>query len=445
MKIERLPGEARRRIPELLLTMLVVAGLVNVAIRFHYDGKLPVPFVFDTNDTFMDWFNTAFWAHNWGAFDNWRTVYPPLSFVFLKIFGISSCYAASGFVGRDCDWVGITAILFWYGLGSAVAALAFWRADPRTAVFRSVCFALGLPWLFTLERGNLILPCFTFFALAHGNLIRSPFLRALATAITINFKPYLVLPTFAWALKRRWRLLELAGIVTIFVYLLTFAILGDGTPGQLFANTLNFVQVVNGMVYEFVTYSTSYGPFLEFNTYKFPARDFVPSSVVDALVFWIPIVIHASQALALLTLVGSWLQPRALGTSRLALLLLAAYLIGSSPGGYAETFLVFLLFLERWERPGPIIALTMGYLLSVSYDYPLGNFAVLHNTSWLGGRTVEAPVGMAIGMFLRPGLIVVMFWALALDSLLLIARAHRARRPVLALALFPHSTLAGAA
>ena len=433
MRIERASGEARRRVPELLLTVLVLAGIVNVAIRFHYDGKLPVPFVFDANDTFMDWFNTAFWAHNPGAFDNWRTVYPPLSFVFLKIFGIAGCYRESGFVARDCDSIGIGAILGWYMLGSAVAAVAFWRADPRTALFRSIGFALGLPWLFTLERGNLILPCFTFFALAHGGIVRSPMLRALATAVTINFKPYLVLPTLAWAIRRRWRLLELAGIVTVLVYLVTFAILGDGTPGQLYGNTLNFVQVVNGMVYEFVTYSTSYGPFLEFNTYKFPARDFAPSGVVDALVFWIPIVIRSTQALALIVVVGAWLQPRALGTVRLTLIVLTAYLVGQSPGGYAESFMVFLLFLERWERPGPIIALVMGYLLSVSYDIPLGNFAVLDNTSWLAGRTVTEPVGMAIGMFVRPGLIVVIFWAMALDSLLLIARAHRASRPVLSL------------
>lgn len=437
MRIARAPGESRRRIPELCLTLLVLAGLVNTAVRFAYDGMLPQPFVFDTNDTFMDWFNTAFWAHNPGAFDNWQTVYPPLSFVFLRIFGIPGCYGASGFVARDCDWVGIAAILFWYMLGSALASLAFWRADARTAPFRSLCFAFGLPWLFTLERGNLILPCFAFFALAHGDLVRSPVLRTLATAMTINFKPYLVVPTLAWAVKRHWRMLELAGISTLLLYLLTFAAFGDGTPMQLYNNTLSFVQVVSGLVYEFLYYSTSYAPFLDLDSYKFPTRDFVPSVIVETLVFWIPIVIHASQALALLVFAGAWLQPRALPTSRVALLALTIYLINQSPGGYTETFIVFLLFLERWERPGPIVAIAMGYLLCVSYDYSLGNFVTLNNTSWLGGRSVTTPVGMAAGMFLRPGLIIILFWALALDSLLLIARAHRLHRPSLAVSPAP--------
>lgn len=419
------------------LTLLVVAGLVHLAVRFAYDGFLPVPFVYDTNDTFMDWFNTAFWAHNPGAFDNWRTVYPPLSFVFLRIFGMPGCYGASSFVGRDCDWVGVTAILCWYVLGSALAALAFWRADPRTAPFRSVCFAFGLPWLFTLERGNLILPCFVFFTLAHGNIVRSPAIRALAAAVTINFKPYLVIPTMAWAVKRQWRVLEVAGIATLFVYLITFAALGDGTPMQLYANTLNWAQYVSGFVYEFLFYSTSYAPVLDLDSYKFPSRDFVGSKFLEQLVYWIPVVLHASQALALLVFVGAWLQPRALPTARVALLVLTIYLINQNPGGYTESFVVFLLFLERWERAGPIVAITMGYLLCVSYDYSLGSFAVLHNTSWLGGQPVTTPVGMAAGMFLRPGFLVILFWGLALDSLLLIARAHRGKRPTLAVAPMP--------
>lgn len=419
------------------LTLLVVAGLVHLAVRFGYDGFLPVPFVYDTNDTFMDWFNTAFWAHNPGAFDNWRTVYPPLSFVFLRIFGMPGCYGASSFVGRDCDWVGVAAILCWYVLGSALAALAFWRADARTAPFRSVCFAFGLPWLFTLERGNLILPCFVFFTLAHGNIVRSPAIRALAAAVTINFKPYLVIPTMAWAVKRHWRVLEVAGIATLFVYLITFAALGDGTPLQLYANTLNWAQYVSGFVYEFLFYSTSYAPVLDLDSYKFPSRDFVGSKFLEQLVYWIPVVLHASQALALLVFVGAWLQPRALPTARVALLVLTIYLINQNPGGYTESFVVFLLFLERWERAGPIVAITMGYLLCVSYDYSLGSFAVLHNTSWLGGQPVTTPVGMAAGMFLRPGFLVILFWGLALDSLLLIARAHRGQRPTLAVAPMP--------
>ena len=94
-----------RRAPiiETLLALAVVASFGWTALVFHRTGYLPQPFVFDTNDTFMDWFNTAYWAHHPGAYDIWQSIYPPLSFVFLKLVGLPGCYLDSPFYARDCD------------------------------------------------------------------------------------------------------------------------------------------------------------------------------------------------------------------------------------------------------------------------------------------------------------------------------------------------------
>src|SRR5436305_7091839 len=104
----------RRLLPEVIFTLLVLASLAWVVNRFIVDGKLPQPFVFDINDTFMDWFNTAYYAHNRGAYDTWQSVYPPLSFVFMRAFGIPACYANNPANARDCDVVGISTILLCY-------------------------------------------------------------------------------------------------------------------------------------------------------------------------------------------------------------------------------------------------------------------------------------------------------------------------------------------
>ena len=436
------PGSVRTRLPELLLTLLVLAGFANCVYFFHENGRLPQPFIFDVNDTFMDWFNTAYWAHHSGAFTVWRTVYPPLSFVFLKIFGFSACYGSDPFAARDCDFLGIWTILGTYVVAAALAYLAFRRNDPKTAILRGLAFALGLPMLFTLERGNLILPCFVFFVLAHGGLVQSKWLRSLSIAMTINFKPYLLLPALTLAFKRKWRLLELAGIASIFVYLLTFAVIGSGSPTEMISNTINWVKFTSGLIWEQIYYSTSYAPFLEFDTPRFPTRDVFPSQILEPMLFGIPILIRTSQLFSLLCLAGAWLQPKALSTARISALLLATSLIGQSPGGYTETFLVFLLFLERWERPGQIVALIAGYLLCVPYDYVFSNILTLSADSWLSGRSVQAPFGISAGVFIRPGLVVVMLWGLALDSLALIVRAHRDNAPTLD--LLPHGMKAQA-
>ena len=420
-------------IPEALLALAVLASLAWTAWQYHALGYLPQPFVFDTNDTFMDWFNTAYWANHVGAYDVWRSIYPPLSFVFLDWTSLPGCYLSSPFYARDCDWLARAVILGFYLLDIALVWLSFRRADPRTAPMRTLAFAFGLPLLFTLERGNLILVAFACFVLAHGPLSIAPRWRALASAATINFKPYLLLPVLALAVKREWRPLEIAGIATVLLYLVTLALVGSGTPGELVANTANWVVFQSGQVWNEVHYSTSYAPLLLVRASQMPVLDFVPSRTIETIEMLVPIAIRASQGIALLALAGAWLQPRALPTPRIAAILLGAYLITQSPGGYTQTFLLFLVLLEPWRRPGPIVALICAYLLCIVADHTLATVLEVPGRSWLSGQPVTASFGLALGHFVRPGLVILLVWALALDSLWLVFRAHRSHRPSLSL------------
>ncbi|WP_380871828.1 hypothetical protein ACFB49_27820 [Sphingomonas sp. DBB INV C78] len=428
-----------RPIAEMLLAALVVASFGWLLWAFFTRGYLPQPFLVDTNDTFMDWFNTAYWSNNEGAYDVWRTVYPPLSFTFLKLFSLPGCYINSPFQGRDCDWFGQLAILASYAISVVLAWVAFRRADPRTAAVRGITFALGLPMLFALERGNLILPCMAFFVIAHGDIVRSPRWRAFAAAMTINFKPYLLLPVLALGLKRDWRALELAGIATLAIYLVTYALVGAGSPIEIVDNMRNWVVTfVGGNVWEQIYYSTTYASLLPIWSTPIPILAYLPSRTVEAIMWGVPILIRTSQALALLCLLGAWLQPRALPIGRVSALLLAVSLASQSPGGYTQAFLIFLVFLEPWRRPGPIIAIIAAYLLSISADWIISPFPDMVSRSWLSGQPVIGHFGMAIGQFVRPGLILLILWALALDSLWLIWRAHRDHAPSLGLAIAPN-------
>lgn len=426
--------ERLRLLPEVLLALAVVASVIVTAMAFHAHGYLPQPFVFDTNDTFMDWFNTAYWANRPGAYDVWRSIYPPLSFVFLDLFSLPGCYLQSPFYARDCDWLGRMVIYGFYLLDVVLVWLSFRRADPRTAPMRTIAFGLGLPLLFTLERGNLILVAFACFVIAHGPLVtRGPW-RWLAAGATINFKPYLLLPVLAHAAKRDWRTLELSAIATIFIYLVTLAIIGAGTPIELVANTANWVVFQSGQVWNEIHYSTSYAPLLLVRSSQIPVLEFVPSRTVETIELLVPIVIRASQLVALLALAGAWLQPRVLPLHRVSTILLPAYLVTQSPGGYTQTFLLFLVLLEPWKGPGPIVAIVCAYLLCLVADWPLSTVLELSTNSWLSGRPVTPSFGLAIGHFVRPGLVVLILWALALDSIVRVIRAHREYRPTLGLA-----------
>lgn len=425
----------RSRVPvlEWVLMLAVVASVVQTAASFASTGYLTQPFVFDTNDTFMDWFNTAFWANRPGAFEVWRTIYPPLSFAFLDLFSLPGCYVQSPFHARDCDWLARTVIYGFYVLTVVMVSIAFWRNERRTAVPRSIAFALGLPLLFTLERGNLILVALPFFIIAYGQITTSERLKALSIAATINFKPYLILPALALAVHRKWRPLELAGIATVLLYLLTLALVGSGSPQQIMANTANWVVFQGGQVWNEINYSTSYAPFTLVRNSSLPLLNFVPSRLIEGIEFAVPIIIRTSQLLALVTLAFAWLQPQALSPARIATIMFGTYLITQSPGGYTQSFLLFLVFLERRDSIGITIAVICSYLLMLVYDIRIASVAELSNNSWLGGTSVRAAFGLTVGHFIRPGLIVILIWALALDSLLRIYRARQDHRPTLGL------------
>jgi hypothetical protein len=63
------------RVIEFVLMLAMFAGLARLIKFFHYQGYLPAPFVFDVSDTFMDWFNTAYYAHNNGGYSAWSSAY----------------------------------------------------------------------------------------------------------------------------------------------------------------------------------------------------------------------------------------------------------------------------------------------------------------------------------------------------------------------------------
>lgn len=425
----------RRGLPvtEYALMLGVGAGFVTAAAWFFRTGYLPQPFVFDTNDTYMDWFNTAYWANRPGAYDVWRSIYPPLSFVFLDLTTLPGCYVGDPFQARACDWLARATILVFYLLDVVLVGVAFRRTDASTAVPRTVAFALGLPLLFTLERGNLILVALAAFVVAHGPITGRTGWRALATAATINFKPYLLLPALAQGVQRRWRPLELAGIATILLYCATLAWVGSGTPATLVSNTANWVTFVSGQVWNEVNYSTSYAPLLLMRESQLPLLTFVPSRLVEGIEAAVPLVIRATQLLALTALAAAWLQPRALTQARIAAIMLGAYLVTHSPGGYTQAFLLFLVLLEPW-RGGAIPAIVATYLLCVVADWPLATVIELNTTSWLSGRPVNPSFGLTLGHFVRPGLVVAIVWALALDAIVRVAIAHRETGPVLGLA-----------
>ena len=412
------PPERRRRV-EIVLALLVVGGLTLAAWRFVQQGYLPQPFYYRVSDTLMDLYAPALWAKHADAYSKWHSIYPPLSFVYLNIASLNSCYSGDELTARNCDWLA-RAVLFVVFLGNMVLVYRNYRlADAATAVPRTIAMGLGLPMLYALERGNLLILCFTCFVLGYGDLIGRRWIRCLALAGAMNFKPYLVFVVVPMIIKRRWGWVVACGLMGGAIYLATALWYGSGWPTQIIANETSYAGAPSKSYFSDLYFATSYWPLIRI-LHAFPPGLRLGSAPAAAL--WsllLTAVLRVAQLAALACLALALFRPAAVQVRRLAALALAVSLSAFTTGsaGYAEIFLFFLVFYEPWRGPARIIVLVATYLLCLPVDWVIA--PVLHQQvqSWLGGREVTAVSGISFGQLVRPALLLIVQAGLILLNL----------------------------
>jgi hypothetical protein len=398
--------------------VLVITAIGNLIYFLIVYGYLPPPFFHDIDDTFMDWYNTVIWVYRPGAYNIWLTPYPPLSFVFLRFFSEGHCYADIGRTARDCDPIGFFAMAAFMVINLIVSFLIFRKNDPRTALPRALAIGVGTPMLFAWERGNLILPCLTFFMLGHGRLLRSGWVRWLCVAISVNFKPYLLLPIIGGVLHRRWRWAEGCGVAIVAVYVVTLTLFGQGFPGELIGNLTAFEEGVwRPPSLDSIAYGSTFSPLLDFLKSPYPIMKYLGSWPMDTMEALFPLATKVGQLGVLACFAGAVLRPRAVPVHRLAALSMALFMTTTDAGIYAAVFLFFLVFLERWTGPGQAVALIATFILCIPYDYQFLGIAHSLKYSYLTKRTVGYDLGLTVGSFARPTLMVIIEYGLVVASL----------------------------
>lgn len=407
-------GTRRKRLRlglEWVLGALVLASIANAYLFFRTNGFLPPPFFFNYLDSLMDGYNTAAWAFRPGAYDIWRSIYPPISFAWFHLFATPSCYVGTEVYARDCDWWLRTAMVLFF-FGNTVLVWVMYRRHHRpTALPRAIAVGFGMPMLYALERANLIIPAFTFFALAYGPLLRSARLRWIAAACAANFKPYLVVGIVATLLRRQWRWFEGAVVACVLVYLVSWIIVRDGTPLQVVRNTIIFADASRAAEWPVSYYASSYIPLHTFlNESRAPLIRLIGTDPIDFADWFLPLFMRATQALTMVAAAAIWLRPGLFPKTRGIALAVMFALSAQETGAYAMCFVLFLLFFERMEGFCLTTALIIGYLLSLCVDYFLVQLDLqVMMESFLAGRRVTASYGLTVGTIIRPaGLLLIM-------------------------------------
>jgi hypothetical protein len=393
------------------LLLVVVWGVYNTYNHLRVSGFLPQPYPYNATDTFMDWFHPAYYAHNGGAYTVYFSTYPPLTFLFLKIFSLGSCYAsADAFAARSCDWLSPIYIIISFFGAIVVTFLTYRNVDKRTALVRSVAIGLGLPMLFGLERGNLFLLCYAFFVLAEGGIIRSSWTRAVCSAIAINFKVYLLANLGVHLIRRRWRFVEQICLVGLIIYLLTLIFFRDATPLRLLANQVQFSRFSDASAtFQASYYSTTYNVLL--HVVDAPAhspysmKSFVAPTVRDIMQWVIPLAIWLGELGVAVCFLIEARRPGTVPRHRLLALSIAGVMTIINSGGYSQVLLLFLVFFEEWEGWVKPVVLIIAYLLNVSIDFSIANIRWEEWMSWISHRAVGSELTITVGQFVRPGMI----------------------------------------
>lgn len=405
---------------EAALALLVLLALGSAAAHLQRQGYLPQPFFWNPSDSLMDLYNPAYWAHRDGIYEVWRAVYPPLSFVFLRLTTLQDCYVAGALTGRDCDWLARVLLAAFWTADLSLALVVLHRVNAQLGALRATVLCFGLPMLNGVDRGNLVVATFCFFILGSSDLLPRPW-RWLSMAVAINLKPYLAVQLVPWVLTRNWRALGGVGLATVLVYGASLIVLRSGWPTQLLSNSAFLMATTQGNLWNNLYDATSYHALIQYVRVGGPV----------ALVPWMPglrALIFLGQAgvaaCFLLTLKRQGLaHPR-----RLLALSLAFVMSSFAPSGYIEIFLIYICFQEGWKGVAAPIVIVSAYLLCVPFDYVLSPVRQNAVFSYWGGRLVTPEMGLALGQILRPGLILLIqygYVALTLGDQL---RGSRARQ-----------------
>jgi hypothetical protein len=410
---------------EPLLAAVVAAGLIKALIHFYVRGFLPQPFFYQPDNIWGDWFNVVYWAYDKGTYDTFGTVYPPLTYVFLRIFSLSRCYPISGaasdlgagLAARACDWVGILTSHLIYVLMAILVAVAFTRQNRSTAPWRSYALAAGFPMLEALDRNNLIILTFTLVVLAYGPFLKTAWMRWLCVGLAINFKIYVVATLGVQLLRRRWLWVEGATLATVAVYLVSYAILQRGTPMEIMDNLSAFS---GAGAYDFMdvwfpaTYLALYNLI---DNWMSPVQGLIGSYWTAVSLTTITVLMRGTQLSILAAAAAIWLRPEVISRHRVTNLGISLALITSESGGYTMPLVFFFTFMEPWRGIGPKWAIIAVYLLCIPFDIPIQYAPPVVRDLFWPNRTVLVDYYFGVGPVLRPLLLLSIPFALSMSTI----------------------------
>jgi len=387
-----------------IISLINVAGCIYFILYFMENGYLPSPFIYDKGNTFMDLFNPMYWAYDSARYTEWGSVYPPLSFLILKLCNIVLLGAGPDggpLAMRDNSPFVILGFCFICFASPAIMMHGRqWRSIAcLDKILIYVAIILSAPMLFSLERGNIVALCPVLLAVAVFNIGLK---RILSIALLINIKPYFAVLMAYFLIRRNFKGFFLCSITSFMVFTVTGMVLDENFL-DFFTNIIGFGQAKNLFtVGEVMAFPSSVSAF-SYVLNDPEGRGYALSYALFDADLAVKIIEILRWVLIAVSLAAAFLKAHAMRDAEIiALLGVVITNLGVSVGGYTLLFYIVMIpvFIKmRFSR----LYIGIISIMSMPLDIiPLVNMGLGVHYSYLSDSSRYIDWTLGLGSMLRP-------------------------------------------
>lgn len=379
--------------------IISLCNFVYFIIFYLKFGYLPNPFIFDKNNTFMDFYNPLYWSINNTQYTLFNSIYPPLNFIFLNF----TCYifpcenTTDSFLFRQFNGNinYLIVLLFYFSL--LISFLSFnlksMKLRRLDAVLLFLAFAISPPVLFALERGNTLfiaIPLISIYLNLNKNIFKYVFF-----ALFVNIKPYLLLLTLSNFNIHAFRIKNIIylGFLALFIFFIS-SLLFDINYIKYFSNYFIFASKFPPKVTEILSLPFSLSALSSL-------RNLSPGFHHYSAILFLPAILNSVTVFILIFV----MLAKKLTNNEL---ILSSFLVtanfSSILGGY--TYLLYIpffpLLFQEERRKEYLIILSCIYFLPLDF-IRIVNLHELYIDSYLSQRIIgQVNQYLTLGTFVRP-------------------------------------------
>lgn len=393
-----------RKLDNFIVFTAIFISLIYIVVSANTEASeyLPAPFFYDKADTFMDFFTVQYWTYHEDRYTEWKSIYTPFSFWIVSIFP----YSESGYAPKILRDEGVFFLIGLYII-TTILILYFQSKTIIRSNKTLLIMLLSMPFLFTLERGNLLFIALLFILIGSLNY-KKIWVFSIFMAMAISLKIYLIALLFIPLLNLHFSRIILTLLLALFINLISANLLGESNWWLFMSNILEFSSDPRHYEWSYFTYSYQ-NILLAFTALnpKYESIGFWSNLLVLLITFVFFLLVSTKYLLSSISF-----RDARRNTLFLLLIMLIMIVVKNS-GGYVFILLFPFLSSIIFNR----VALYVLLLLLLPIEIPLMTLDAITHESWISGQQVEISRDVTSGMILRPLLFLILYYMVSLNFL----------------------------